>query len=446
MEEKARYLEDLLERSKSENRLLEEMAQTYFDLIASGNREWVDKYFNRVCGAVEFWIDDFRLARSLYHNVRGYTFYMRSRNQEGLDEFKKAISFCDETALFNNVKGKALIGASATSRSLGNLDDAVRFAFAANDIISEEGPARDWHGYVKGGLAEIHAFIGEYEQSEQYLTAGLRIAEKLRETVSPTSLFRMYIDLGVSYTKMDQKERSIGSFNKALEVKGISKPERSRALCDLGAMYLDDPEKALEYLDESCAIRKDLNLEDPYSTSLLYKGECLLRKGDLKEASVVIEEGEEIVNRFKVPVKLLHLYRLKMELNKALDDCDGAAKYYDLYDGLREKIGAEQVKNILRIKNNLIADQHKEIEQKHSQLRRTLEELARIKVSRKALLFSIITVVGLVIITELFLDPVIEEYSGNSYLGLAAKVLIAFLLKPIDTLYERLLFRRAVRE
>ena len=45
MEEKARFLEDLLERSKSENSLLEEMVQMYFDLIASGNREWVDKYF-----------------------------------------------------------------------------------------------------------------------------------------------------------------------------------------------------------------------------------------------------------------------------------------------------------------------------------------------------------------------------------------------------------------
>ena len=74
MEEKTRYLEDLLERSQSENSLLEDMTQVYFELIASGNREWVDKYFKRVCDAVECWIDDYRLARSLYHNVRGTHF------------------------------------------------------------------------------------------------------------------------------------------------------------------------------------------------------------------------------------------------------------------------------------------------------------------------------------------------------------------------------------
>jgi len=122
-----------------------------------------------------------------------------------------------------------------------------------------------------------------------------------------------------------------------------------------------------------------------------------------------------------------------------------ALKYFHLYDDLQVKINSQQVKNIFNLKNRQIGEQHKEIAQKHEQLKTTLDELARIKVSRRSLFFSIITVVVLVISTEVFLDPLIEKYSYNSYLGLGSKVLIAFMLKPIENVYERLLFKKAMQ-
>ncbi|CAN0148030.1 unnamed protein product, partial [Chrysoparadoxa australica] len=113
------------------------------------------------------------------------------------------------------------------------------------------------------------------------------------------------------------------------------------------------------------------------------------------------------------------------------------------YDELKTQIQLEQNKNIFRLKNKQIADQHQEIEQKHAELKSTLSELAKIKVSRKAMIYSIFTVVVLVILTEVFLEPMIEQYSINEYISIASKIFIAFLLKPIDSIYERLLFRKA---
>jgi len=125
-------------------------------------------------------------------------------------------------------------------------------------------------------------------------------------------------------------------------------------------------------------------------------------------------------------------------------DKDQALKYFHLYDELQVNTNSQQIKNIFQLKNKQIAKQHDEIEQKHAQLKSTLNELARIKVSRRSAFFSIITVVILVMSTEVFLDPLIEKYSYNVYLSLGSKVMIAFFLKPIENLYERLLLKKAL--
>jgi membrane-associated HD superfamily phosphohydrolase len=97
------------------------------------------------------------------------------------------------------------------------------------------------------------------------------------------------------------------------------------------------------------------------------------------------------------------------------------------------------------MKNDEISAQKIVVEEKNSLLSKTIDELAMVKRSRKSWIFSISTAIVLVLLTEIFLDPFIEEHSYNEFLSLAAKVLIALLLKPMETVYERVLYKKALK-
>ncbi|MDH5397700.1 MAG: tetratricopeptide repeat protein [Cyclobacteriaceae bacterium] len=435
-------LKDLLDKATTDNTQLRLLLDVYTDLIASSDRQWIERYRKPVSDVLMAWKGKYKTAEALYHVVEGFSNYFLTKPQEALTEFERALDYCSDSSLFNDIKGMAYMGLGSAYRNLGNIDKSMANISLALEMIDENGPTQDWHVYTYRMLGEVHVFIGEYEQAEEYFIK----AEQVMEAVDkPTPRFRVYIGLGACYIKMGQEDKSRLYLNKALEVKGISQAEKARGLCDLGVLYLDQPDKALAYFEQSCTIRKQGQLEDAYTTSLLYKGECLLEMGDLDKAYEVLLEAQELANTYNVPVKKLHLLRLMRDFYKKQGNDAVAIDYFQQFYDLQKTLNARQVKNIFQLKNKQIATQHKEIKEKHTQLKNTLNELARIKVSRRALFFSIITVVVLVIATELFLDPLIEKYSYNSYLGLAAKVLIAFLLKPIDSMYERLLFRKAVR-
>ncbi|MBD78953.1 MAG: hypothetical protein CL840_08550 [Crocinitomicaceae bacterium] len=91
-----------------------------------------------------------------------------------------------------------------------------------------------------------------------------------------------------------------------------------------------------------------------------------------------------------------------------------------------------------------ISKQRDKVELINSELTATLDELARTKISRKSIIFSIGTIVFLVILTEAFFDPIIEKYAYNNYLSVGVKVGIALLLKPVESIYERILIKRAL--
>ena len=50
------------------------------------------------------------------------------------------------------------------------------------------------------------------------------------------------------------------------------------------------------------------------------------------------------------------------------------------------------------------------------------------------------------ILTEAFLDPIIDKLDYNYYISLLAKVGIALLLRPIDSAAESILLRRKLKE
>ena len=73
---------------------------------------------------------------------------------------------------------------------------------------------------------------------------------------------------------------------------------------------------------------------------------------------------------------------------RSINNYELAVGFYEQYIALYQEVKGEQERNILRFKNEQIERQRKVISDKHSQLAATLEEIKRLKVNRKAIIFS----------------------------------------------------------
>lgn len=438
-------LDHLLIEAKKDDTRLYEMSMTYIYLMASSNIEFLQEYQPKIIDVINHWRGSLKTANALYYLVNGYSLFFLTKPVEGLKELQQSFKYCDDTDLFKGIKGAGYMGLGVCNRSLGKIDQTMEDCLNGVAMINPKNPPEVWHVFIFRMLGEIHTYIGELDEAVSYYFKAKSVMESISSSVLTTARFRVYDALGICHHEMGKKEDAEYYLMAAKNIENLSKAEQSRVLCDLGILYMDDPQKAILYFEESCEIRLEAKLEDAYSTSLIYRAECLLKLGDLEKAAELLNEASELVERFNVPAKRLHLYEQFVSFHEKTDNFQEANRYFHLYDELKTAIQLEQNRNIFQIKNKLIADQHKEIEQKHTELKNTLSELAKIKVSRKALLFSIITLVVLVILTEVFLEPWIERYTENDFFSIGSKIAIAFLLKPIDSLYERILFRRALK-
>lgn len=93
-----------------------------------------------------------------------------------------------------------------------------------------------------------------------------------------------------------------------------------------------------------------------------------------------------------------------------------------------------------------IKKQNEQLHQQNDEIKKNYEELIKAKTSKKALGIVLILAVVLFLVSEAWLEPIVEEYTGqeNNLPGLALKGMIALLLKPIDTLLENYLVKRQI--
>ena len=94
-----------------------------------------------------------------------------------------------------------------------------------------------------------------------------------------------------------------------------------------------------------------------------------------------------------------------------------------------------------------IKKQNERLHQQNEKIKKNYEELVKAKTSKKALGIVLIIAVVLFLVSEAWLEPIVEQYLGNdnNLAGLAVKGVIALLLKPIDTLLESYLIRRQIK-
>jgi tetratricopeptide (TPR) repeat protein len=245
---------------------------------------------------------------------------------------------------------------------------------------------------------------------------------------------------------MRQYEKSKYHFTQALQLENLSREVVARGQNDLGVLLLEmkEYEEAEELLTTSLAIREEAQLEDAASTSMLGLSEVYLARGRSKDAVELLTRCKAITDKFQTKQKQVRLLQLLARAYSACGKYEEATQAYEQYNSLLRDAKSEQERRIFKLKNEQIEKQRKVIADKHSQLMATFDEVRRLKINRKSIYFSWMTVILLVLISEIFLDPWIEHLSYDNFISLSVKVLIACLFKPIDGMYEKILWDRAM--
>lgn len=73
----------------------------------------------------------------------------------------------------------------------------------------------------------------------------------------------------------------------------------------------------------------------------------------------------------------------------------------------------------------------------------TIDELVKVKISKKTLTGLFIITLIVFLFVDAFIDPMLQRYVHNYYYILLYKALIAFLIKPIETMLEKYFYARS---
>lgn len=127
-----------------------------------------------------------------------------------------------------------------------------------------------------------------------------------------------------------------------------------------------------------------------------------------------------------------------------MDDAVGIAVHYkDLLDQSKviTRI-SDRLQKKLDHANQKIKSQNTEIQKKNVELENTIDQLDKMTVGKKASRLLFIIFVVLFITEQLFVEPIIEESIDIQYVGIGIMLLLAILLKFLESNMEQYFLKK----
>ena len=132
-------------------------------------------------------------------------------------------------------------------------------------------------------------------------------------------------------------------------------------------------------------------------------------RGELQlEYKQLLENYEELVDQVKIITKISD--RLQKKLNKTNDK--------------------------LELTNDQLNDTN-------LKLNETIDALTEAKIGRRSATIVMFVAIALFIISEVWIEPIIESHFGNGLVGLGLKLVVAILIKPGEDLMNKYMLKRA---
>lgn len=93
--------------------------------------------------------------------------------------------------------------------------------------------------------------------------------------------------------------------------------------------------------------------------------------------------------------------------------------------------------------NEKLSELNTELEDKNIELQRTIDDLVKARVGRRATTIVFVFALILFVFSETLIEPYIDAYADNTYISLAIKAIIAMSIKPLEMLVESSMMKSA---
>jgi len=375
IDQQEKRFNELLAVAETQPEVLSE-AMAYYLLLGADNLNQSFTYFSRFSDLCRKWSNGSNLAEGIFQAMTGLKLFQETKFLESMSHSKRAIDIFSVMG-HTDLLGVSEMGYGACLRSLGEIDHAVDHFLKAGELINPESNFSIYLGYTNYQLGEVYLFIRDFELAEKYFSASAKLAE---EKGYRTPLFRNWNGLGNLFLARNDFESAHHYINKSLEI-ADSDSQKSRALCDLGVLYLAQryPDKALAVLKESYEIRNRASLPDAATTSQIHLAETFLELNDPQKALEIILLALETATKFNAKGKIVACYKILREVHSQLENWKTAVDFYSKYDLLQDELNSVKLQNIYKLKNHKIEQQKELIEMIHSEFQDSVRYACRIQ-------------------------------------------------------------------
>lgn len=148
-------------------------------------------------------------------------------------------------------------------------------------------------------------------------------------------------------------------------------------------------------------------------------------------------------NLFRSEAQILEKCELLLQKQEITFD-----EYKDSFKELCENYSEllDQTKLITKVSDKLqnkLNSAYEALEVKNIELQNTIDELTKARVGRKAQTIILFIGLSLFILEEIIIEPLVDTILNNVWFSLGIKLIIAFLLKPLESFVEHWLLKTA---
>ena len=104
---------------------------------------------------------------------------------------------------------------------------------------------------------------------------------------------------------------------------------------------------------------------------------------------------------------------------------------------------SDRLQNKLNRTNEKLEETNQKLNDTNIKLNETIDALAEAKIGRRAATIVLIIAIGLFVISEVWIEPIIEDTIDNYWVGLSLKLVVAILIKPGEDFANKYMLKRA---
>ncbi|MGE0567645.1 MAG: tetratricopeptide repeat protein [Bacteroidia bacterium] len=360
LESELKGLDEILDNFSDDSEQLLKGFSLLAAIIATGDVHLTNKYCKRFVDEADKIQNNSKSGKAVLLLANGLWSYFSTKFSDSAKYTEEALELLESTNLID-LRGCAHFFKGAACRSIGETDLAVKHLLLGAEQINNTGYLAMYNSYSHYQLGEIYAYIKDFDSAESHYIKALNTASNLR---NGAGMFRSYNGLANLYLSKKDLEKAESYLLDSLEVDLITEPQKARSFCDLGVLYFlkDNYDLSKEYLDKSIQIRKEFDLYDALSTSLIALAELEIKFNNIDSAWISINHALELTVKNNSRTKQIKCYQLLSQVLEIRGNYKEALDALKKYERMLSEQYIIQNQNIYQINKKKIEDQKNLIE------------------------------------------------------------------------------------